>query len=297
MNIINNKHIFLTISGILILASIVAILVFGFKLGIDFTGGTLWQIHFIEKKVDQDNLVNFIKTKLEFPEAIVIPQLAQESFLIRMKEIDETRHQSSLETLKQEFGEIEELRFETIGPSIGRELRQKAITAIILVLLAISSYIAFAFRKVSYLVKSWKYGIVTLGTLFHDAIISIGAIVFLGRFFGIEIDTNLIVAILVVIGYSVHNTIVVFDRLRENLKIKETTKIDFATIANNSVNQTITRSINTSLTLILVLLAILFFGAPSLNYFILIILIGTIVGTYSSIFVATPLLTLWKSRS
>lgn len=295
MNIIGNKHIFLTVSGALVLLSIFSVIVFGLKPGIDFTGGTLWQIKFTEKEISKNELINFIKTKLELTDAVVIPQ-TEKSFLIRSKEIDEARHQKSLELVDKELGKVEELRFETIGPSIGQELRIKAIKAFVLVLLAISAYIAFAFRKVSYPVSSWKYGIITLVTLFHDAIIPTGLIALLGRLSGVEIDTGFIVAILVVIGFSVHDTIVVFDRVRENLKTKEAAKTEFSILVNNSVNQTIARSINTSLTLVLVLLALLLFGALSLKYFVLIILVGTIVGTYSSIFVASPLLVLWKTR-
>lgn len=277
------------------LLSIVSITFFGLKPGIDFTGGTLWQIKFIEKVINKDELSNFVKTKLELTDAIVIAQ-AENNFLIRSKEVDEVGHQKNLALLNKELGKAEELRFETIGPSIGQELRNKAITAFILVLFSISTYIAFAFRKVSHPVSSWKYGIITLVTLFHDAIIPTGMIALFGRLFGVEVDTSFIVAILVVIGFSVHDTIVVFDRVRENLKTREAAKTEFAALVNNSVNQTIARSINTSLTLVLVLVALFFFGALSLKYFILIILIGTIVGTYSSIFVASPLLVLWKTR-
>ena len=156
-------------------------------------------------------------------------------------------------------------------------------------MLGISLYIAFAFRKVSYPIKSWKYGIITLITLFHDVIIPAGLLAVLGRRLGIEIDTNFVVALLVVMGFSVHDTIVVFDRIRENLLLQKN-RLDLPVIINNSVNQTFVRSINTSLTLILVLLALFFFGPVTLKYFILTILVGTTVGTYSSIFVASPLL-------
>jgi preprotein translocase subunit SecF len=161
------------------------------------------------------------------------------------------------------------------------------------VILGISLYIAWAFRKVSAPVKSWKYGIVTLVSLFHDVSIPAGFIAILGKLKGVEIDTNFIVALLVVMGFSVHDTIVVFDRIRENLLLKRGSKVDLGAIVNFSVNETFVRSVNTSLTLILVLIAMLFFGPPSLFYFILTMLVGTVFGTYSSIFVASPLLYLW----
>lgn len=285
MNIIQNKKIYLIIAGALVLASIASILIFGFRQGIDFVGGTLWQI-----KIDG------AKEELQavLPNAIITSQSSTDSFLVRLNEISELEHQQLLNNLTEKFANVEELSFESIGPSIGRELRQKSITAFILVLLAISLYIAFAFRKVSRPVSSWKYGLITLITLFHDAIIPLGIFSFLGYLINVEIDTTFVVAILVVIGYSVHDTIVVFDRIRENLKLQKSGKYDFDELVNRGVNQTITRSINTSLTLILVLVAMYFWGAASLQYFILAILIGTVMGTYSSIFVASPLLTLWK---
>jgi preprotein translocase subunit SecF len=186
------------------------------------------------------------------------------------------------------------LRFESIGPVVGAELKSKAIWAFILVLFGISLYIAFAFRKVSYPVSSWKYGIATLICLFHDAVIPAGLYAWWGSVKGLEIDTNFIVAILTIMGFSVHDTIVVFDRIRENLIVHKGKKLD--EIINISINQTFARSINTTLTLVIVLLALYLFGAPTLSYFILLILIGTIIGTYSSIFMASPLLTYLQKK-
>lgn len=290
MNIIKHRKIFLSISGILVLASVIAIAVFGFRPGIDFVGGTMWQIRLATSDQGQatSEIKKFFEIDLGVKNATVFPA-ENNSFLIRLSHISESEHQNYLLTLKNKFGDIEELRFEGIGPTIGKELKQKAVWAIILVMLGISLYIAFAFRKVSYPIKSWKYGFVTLITLFHDVAIPAGLLAVLGRRFGIEIDTNFVVALLVVMGFSVHDTIVVFDRIRENLLFQKT-RLDLPAIVNNSVNQTLVRSINTSLTLILVLLALFFFGPVVLKYFILTILVGTVVGTYSSIFVASPLL-------
>ena len=294
MNIIGKKYIFLTFSGVLVLASIVSIAVFGLRQGIDLAGGTLWQIKIVEKEIDNQELKGILQTKVGATDPIVTRETSSNSFLIRVKEISEQDHQKYLDVLKQELGQIEELRFESIGSSIGDELRRRAIWAFILVLTGISAYVAFAFRKVSYPVKSWKYGIITLVTLFHDAVIPVGLYAFLGWFRGAEVDTNFIVALLVIIGFSVHDTIVVFDRIREKLKLASAAKSDFNMLVNQGVNETIARSVNTSLTLIFVLVALYFFGPTALSYFILMILTGTIVGTYSSIFVASPLLTLWR---
>jgi preprotein translocase subunit SecF len=294
MNIIKYRKIFLSASGILILTSIAAVLAFGLKPGIDFVGGTLWQVKATSDKgqVTSDSLKTFFEKDLGVKNITVFPAENQ-SFLIRLPHIAEEEHQSYLLVLKNKFGDIEELRFESIGPAIGKELRTKALWAIGLVLLGISLYIAYAFRKVSYPVKSWKYGIITLITLFHDIIIPTGLLAVLGWKLGVEIDINFVVALLVVMGFSVHDTIVVFDRIRENLSINRG-GLDLSVIINNSVNQTIIRSINTSLTLILTLLALFFFGPAVLKYFILTILIGVTLGAYSSIFVASPLLLFFR---
>jgi len=298
LNIIAHRKIFLSISGIFVLLSIAAIIVFGFQPGIDFVGGTLWQLRLTQinadgKQINAEIVKNFFGTDLGVKNVTVFPGENQ-SFLIRLPHISEEEHQNYLQSLKTKFGEIEELRFENIGPAIGKELRTRAFWAIGLVLLGISLYIAFAFRKVSYPIKSWKYGVITLVTLFHDIAIPAGLLSVLGWSGGIEIDTNFVVALLVIMGFSVHDTIVVFDRIRENLLLQRG-RFDLANIINSSVNQTIARSINTSFTLILVLLALFFLGPVTLKYFVLTILIGTIIGTYSSIFVASPLLLIWKS--
>jgi preprotein translocase subunit SecF len=293
MNVIQHKYLFIWISAILAMLSIVSIFIFGFRQGIDFIGGTLWQIRFEKNsEITSGALADFLSEKSV--ESVSVRQGETErEFLIRAKEISEIKHQELSRLIQENFGNFEELSFASIGPAIGRELRNKAFFTFVLVLTGISLYIAFAFRKVSYLVSSWKYGFATLVCLFHDAIIPTGAFVFLSWRWGAEVDTNFIVALLVIMGFSVHDTIVVFDRIRENLLIYRNKK-DFKEIVNESINQTLARSINTSLTLALVLIALYIFGAVSLAYFALLILLGTIIGTYSSIFVASPLLTLFK---
>jgi len=214
--------------------------------------------------------------------------------MIRTNELTEELHQLYFYGLQQDLGLVEELRFESIGPTIGAELRSRAIWAFILVLFGISLYIAFAFRRVSYPVSSWKYGMATLICLFHDSIISAGIFAWWGYTKGLEIDSNFLVAILTIMGFSVHDTIVVFDRIRENLIVERGKKME--EIINISINQTFARSINTSLTLIIVLIAMYLFGATTLSYFVLLILVGTVVGTYSSIFMASPLLSYLQSK-
>lgn len=289
--IIKNKFIFLTVSAILVVASIALLVMLGLEQGVDFVGGTQWEISTI---LDQRILQEIL------PKEFAIANSGDRNFIIRSPELSETDHQKYFKLIKEKDSALIELSFETIGSSIGQELKQKAIWAFLLVIVGISLYISFAFRKVSRPVSSWKYGVITLVTLFHDAIIPTGLMAYLGWLSGMEIGVNFIVALLVVMGFSVHDTIVVFDRIRENLRLEnlpaDKANFNFAELVNKSIVQTFARSINTSLTLILVLLAMYFLGADSLRNFILIILIGVIVGTYSSIFVASPLLVLAKKK-
>lgn len=296
MNIIKYRYIYFFISGALIVASIAFLFIFGLKTGIDFTGGTLWQIKPAadNQQLATDNLKQFFENELNVKNAMIYPEAESKSYLIKFGHISEADHQKYLTELNAKFGQIEEMSYETIGPTIGSELKRKSIWAVILVLLGISLYVAYAFRKVSYPIKSWKYGIITLLTLFHDVIISAGLLIFFGWKFGVELDTKFIVALLVIIGFSVHDTIVVFDRIRENLLIRNIK--DLGEIINSSISQTMARSINTSLTLVLVLLALFFFGPLSLKYFVLLIMAGTIIGTYSSIFIASPLLLFFRNK-
>ena len=293
MNLIKHKHIFLGASSILVLVSWILVATLDLKQGIDLKAGAEWRLT-IQKGVSAEEIKTVLRAN--HPELNPIIKTGEKNeFVVRLPEIKEEAHQAYLETIKKTFGETEEVSFSNIGPTIGTELRKQSIQAIIAVLLGISLYIAWAFRKVSNPITSWKYGVVTLLTLFHDVSIPTGLLAFLGWYKGIEIDTNFIVALLVVIGFSVHDTIVVFDRIRERLATKDK-KDDMETIINKSVQETMVRSINTSLTLVLILLAVLFFGPSTLYYFILTILVGTIIGTYSSIFVASPLIYIWRAK-
>jgi preprotein translocase subunit SecF len=292
INIIGKRTVFLSVSGTLMIASIAAIAIFGLKPGIDFTGGALWQFKLpANSTVDAREVEGFFRNDLGVKE-IIVQTGAEGMFLIHLPVTPEDAHQHYKTSLEQRFGSVDENRFESVGPTVGAQLKSRAVLATLLVLVAISLYITLSFRKVSYPVKSWKYGVVTLVSLFHDVIIPMGMLAVLGYAKGVEIDTAFVVALLVVVGFSVHDTIVVFDRIRENLLIRRHTAV-FEETVNDSINQTLVRSINTSLTLVLVLVAMLIAGAPSLRLFVLVILVGTVVGTYSSIFVASPLLTLW----
>lgn len=292
MNIIKYKAWFLGFSAILIFASVAVLALFGLKTGIDFKGGSLWQVRQVSGDVvmDEAALKDALNTFLDDKNFILFP-VEGGSHLIRMAAVSEETHQRYLQQLRDRFGSVDEEQFQSIGATVGQELRTKSYWAIFYVLVGISLYVTYAFRKVSYPVKSWKYGFITLITLLHDVIIPAGFFAILGWKFGIEIDTNFIVALLVVMGFSVHDTIVVFDRIRENV-LNHGGNTPFADIVNKSVNQTFARSINTSLTVLIVLLIMYFFGPGTLQYFVLTLLIGIAMGTYSSIFVASPLLTL-----
>ncbi len=296
LNIIGKRKIYLTISGILVGAAFVAIGMFGFHRGIDFQGGTLWQFKAPGTSLDAGGMENVLKTTLGITDARVTYDATNGSFLARLPALDEPGHQKLVAGMKGLSPSFEELSFQSIGPSVGADLEKNSLIALLLVLVGISLYIAYAFRKVFRPISSWKYGWITLATLVHDVSIPAGMLALLGRYAGVEIDGNFIVALLVVMGFSVHDTIVVFDRIRENLML-EKGKVEFGTIINTSVNQTLGRSVNTSLTLILVLLALLFAGPANLHYFILTLLVGVTTGIYSSIFVASPLLLVWQKFS
>lgn len=289
LNIIGNRKIFFTISGVFVGGAVLAMLLFGFREGIDFAGGTLWQFKIAQGNPNVSEVQNIFSSLPGVADAQVNYDLTNGTFLARLNTISEAAHQKFLQDVENKLPSFEELSFQSIGPSVGAELRRNALIAVAFVISGISFYIAFAFRKIQRPISSWKYGLITLATLFHDVAIPAGLLAVLGHFLHIEIDSNFIVALLVVMGFSVHDTIVVFDRIRENLLLHRGRE-DFAATINQSVNQTLARSVNTSLTLILVLVAMYFAGPLNLRYFVLTLLVGVTTGIYSSIFIASPAL-------
>lgn len=290
INIIGHRKLWLIIAGTLVAASIAAIAIWGLKFGIDFTGGSLMELTFQNRPTTSalaSDLANF------GAENVSIQPANTNGIILRFQSVDEARHQEILKHLQDTFGGVAEDRFESIGPTIGQELRTKAIYPIIIVLICIILYIAWAFRKVSKPVASWKYGTIAVLVLLHDIGIPIGVFAVLGHFFGVEVDSAFIAAILTILGYSVNDTIVVFDRTRENLIRSGGDYENFGEIVNESVNQTFARSINTTLTTMLALIAVFFWGGESVKYFALALLIGIGLGAYSSIFIASPLLVVW----
>jgi preprotein translocase subunit SecF len=339
--IIQNKKIWLTISCIMVVISLLSLFIWGLKFNIDFTGGSLIEIQFVER-VLTNNEINQALAELKLPYLNVQPT-GDKAVIIKTETLTEIQHQQilknllivfnpedakkaeSIEVTPEQIGlsgeglegvqitatgttaaEIKsqqnlpylnpvivqkyliEQRFDSIGPTIGKELQQKSIYALIIVNLAIIFYIAFAFRKVSKPVESWKYGVAAVIALIHDVLCVIGLFSVLGHFFNYQVDSLFIIAILTILGFSVHDTIVTFDRTRENLHhhLDKT----FEEVVNLSVNETLVRSINTSLTTFLTLFSIFLFGGDSLKHFVLALMFGIIIGTYSSIFIASPLL-------
>lgn len=284
--VVKYRSIWYLISGIAITASLVFLAMWGVKQGIEFTGGTLMAVRFDEAPSVVEMQESLGRVEGDIGTAIV-QQAGDTDAQIRLKPIPEELHQSILTQLETDFGSVEELRYDSIGPVIGEELRSKSIRGLLIVLAAILIYVAYAFRKVSAPVQSWKYGLITILAAFHDVLIPLGVFAYLGQFFGTEIGTPFIAALLTILGYSITDTIVVMDRVRENLLKKSAA---FSEIVQESVQQTFLRSFNTSVTTLLALLAIYFFGGETLKEFTLTLIIGISVGTYSSIFIASPLL-------
>lgn len=295
MDIIKHRFIFFTISGTLILASVAALVFFGLRQGIDLAGGTNWQIKIKNSSVRENEVKTVLAETAKYGN-LTVKSFSSGSFLIRLPNVSEERHNQYLQALKTKFGEIEEESFESIGPTVGRALKNRFLLAFLLGLLGIIFYVAWAFRGVSYPIKSWEYGLIGIFCLFHDVLIPTGIMAFLGRQQGVEIDTGFIVALLFVLGYSINDTIVVFDRIRENLLRVSGKHFELGVVVNDSVNQVFVRSLNTSLTTILALAAVYFWGPLSLKYFVLTLMLGIFFGTYSSLFIASPLLHVWQKK-
>lgn len=291
MFIVKYRKFFYALSILLFIGSILAVSIFGLRLGIDFKGGSLLEVEYTGVRPDQVVLEAQLD-KISLGE-YSIRSTGDKGYILRMREItpEEKVLVGNALTLNQSVPLIE-ARFNSIGPILGKEAQQKSLISIALVLLAIVGFIAFAFRKVSEPVSSWKYGVVAIVALLHDILIPTGVFALLGHFYGYEIDTLFVTALLVILGFSIHDTIVVFDRTRENLKLNRemVKKEPFEEVVGRSLRQTFARSVNTSLTTILSLLALFFLGGESTHLFALAMLIGIITGTYSSIFIASPLL-------
>ena len=291
MDIIGKRKIWYLISAILIIPGVLALIFWGLNFGLDFKGGTSLETRFIENKsVGQ---VQDILKDLNLSNLTVV-STSQNGIIIKTGTIDQAKHNQISESLNK-IGENKEQSYESVGPTVSGDIRNKAIMAMIFASLGIILYIAFAFRHVPKPASSWKFGLCAIAALIHDLLFVIGVFAILGHFFHYEIDSLFITALLTIMGFSVHDTIVVFDRIRENLR--KHSSLSFSENVNNSILQTLNRSLNTSLTVLIVLASLYFLGGETLKHFILALLIGITIGTYSSIFNASQLLVSWQGWS
>lgn len=292
-SVIKYSKIWLAVSSLLVVASLIFIFGFGLKLGLDFTGGSLLEVT-TEQTVETSDLTSM----LEEQGIVALVQASDNNGLIvRTSELSQEQKTQVMADIEELGGATEEQRFESIGPVIGRELKSKSAVAVGVLSVLIIFYVAYSFRKVSEPVSSWKYGLLTIVAALHDMIIPLGIFALLGVFGDYTVDSTVIAALLTILGYSINDTIVVFDRTRENLLDHNNSKQDFSEIVDLSVRQSFARSINTSLTTLVVLIAIYLFGGESTQPFVLTLIIGVVAGAYSSIFVASPLLVMWQGKS
>lgn len=288
MQFVPKRKIWFAFSGTLIVLSIAALAIWGLKLGIDFSGGSLLELQFSgEVPASAEFAGIFEDLGIAHP---LVQSSGQQGVVLRFQPVVEEVHQSLIDALAERYEGVSEVRFDSIGSAVGRELFQKSVVAILVVTVTVLIYLAWSFRKVSRPVPAWVYGVIVIITFLHDTIIPLGVFAWLGEFRGVEIGSPFIAAVLLILGYSINDTIVVLDRIRENIP---RLKGAFEDIVEASVHQTITRSVSTSFTTLLVLFAILIFGGATLQIFSLALIIGIIFGAYSSIFIAAPLLVTW----
>ena len=299
MKFLLSKHYkkFFVLSGVLVLTSIIFLIVFGLKPGIDFTGGSLLHLEF-ENSVLAPELSGLL-SDAGYGSVVAQPSGDREMIIKTRVLNSEDDRAEILSLIKENFGNFEELRFDSVGPVIGQELKSKAIWQTIVVVLGILLYVAYAFRKITESkitkeVNSWRLSLAAVVALIHDVVIVMGVFALFGKLYNVEVDVLFVTAILTTLGLSVNDTIVVFDRLRENMQKQQ--GYNFSEIVDKSISETVVRSVNTSSTIIFVLMALAFFGGETTFYFVIALIVGITVGTYSSIFVASPILLLWKSE-
>ena len=288
MFIVNNRKFFFILSAVLVLASIFSIWKYGFNLGIDFKGGSVLEVSYAENRPAKDTISAELE-KVGLGNFILTPS-GDRNYILKTRELSATEKVIVMSAFQTEATNVaKEEKFSSIGPVVGSQMKNKAMVAITIVLICILLFITFVFRKVSKPVASWKYALVTIVALLHDVIIPTGFFVVWNHFTGGEIDLLFVTALLAILGYSVHDTIVVFDRVRESLR-DGVSKKPFIETVGEAVSQTMARSINTSVTTFLTLAALYFVGGETTKDFALLLLVGVVVGAYSSIFVASPLL-------
>lgn len=279
----------------LMIPGIIALSVWKLPFGIDFRGGAVIELGF-EKRVTEGEL----RTKITGSQQVQGAQVAKtgdNTYLIKTLPIEQSNYRALIEELGKDYGQVTEKQFQNVGPSVSKDLTRKAVIAVVLASLLIILYLAYSFRGVTYPVSSWRFGVVAVVALLHDLVIATGVFSILAHFFHFEVDASFITALLTIMGFSVHDTIVVFDRIRENLATHRLVSgSNFEQIADESLSQTLNRSLATSLTVIFTLTALTVLGGESIRAFVVTLLAGIAIGTYSSIFTATPLLVVWQNR-
>lgn len=297
MNITKLRKLWFTLSAVLVGLSIISIGIFGLNLGLDFSGGARWDISFEpDDSVTKESLENFFMSRPELSQETQIQTSEEGTFLITIEDLTDAQIQAIAESLKTEIAPFEEKSYRKVDSNIGASFKEKALWAIGFALAGIILFIAFVFRKIPEAINPWRFGGVAIIALFHDILIVLGVFVLLGAFLGVELDLPFITALLATLGFSVNDTIVILDRVRENIRLQKLHET-FEDTVENSIQQTITRSMNTSISTLLPLLGLLFFGADAIFYFVLALVIGISIGTYSSIFLAAPILVTWKDWS
>jgi len=290
MDIIGKRYWFFGLSLLIIIPGLIALGLGGMKPGIDFTGGSLIEVQFDSGAAPEPQAVRQTVQEV-VGEDVIVQSSGASGVLIKLKPIDEATQQEILTSLRKDYGAVTVLQFESVGPAMGNEVAQRAAGAVALASVAIALYVTYAFRRVP---NPFRFGIAAIASLVHDVLLLLGLEAMLGLFLGWEADALFLTAVLTVIGFSVHDTIVVFDRIRENQTLHR--RIPFETVVNHSIVQTLDRSINTTLTVLLTLFALALFGGATTRHFIVILLIGMFSGTYSSVFNAAAILVVWENR-
>ncbi|MCJ7804332.1 protein translocase subunit SecF [Patescibacteria group bacterium] len=280
------KWLYFLISAMVIIPGLISLLMFGLKPSIDFTGGTLLEYRF-DKEINPQEISGVLQEKNY--EVYSAQASGEKTYLLRMPALEKEKALVVKNLLAEKFGnEPQEIRFEVVGPTLGRELMVKTIVAIILAAGFILGYVAWRF-------KNAKFGVCAILAMFHDTLVMLGSFSLLGHFFGVEVDTLFVTAVLTILSFSVHDTVVVYDRIRESQKLFS--KASFESLANKAVTETLPRSLNNSLTIVFMLIALLLLGGVTVKWFVAALLIGTVSGTYSSTFNAAPLLVAWEKLS
>jgi preprotein translocase subunit SecF len=288
------KKLYIVFSLLIILPGLFYLFTSGLKLGIDFTGGGLLEYQFEQPATGSAQIKSDEEIKTNLAKYSLVTPSGERTFLLRTKPMEQSELNQLKQQIASESGQFIVRREENVGPVIGKELEQKALIALLISTGAIVAYITWAFRKVPKPASSFRFGVATVVSLLHDVLVVVGVFAILGHFWHVEIDSLFVTALLTIIGFSVHDTIVVFDRIRENLP--KYMSHNFEYVADVSIAQTLARSLNTSFTVVFVMLALLLFGGESIRWFVVALLVGIISGTYSSIFNATAILTWWEER-